>query len=55
MGQIKLQSPLFDKNFPIKSLFIAGLDPFDIILDNLMNFDNCTIVIYDFFDDFNQV
>ena len=55
MGQIKLQSPLFDKILITKLLFIARLDPFEIILDNLMNFDICTILIYDLFDDFNQV
>ena len=51
MGQIKLQSPLFDKIFLTKLLFIAQLDTFKIILNNLMNFDNCD----DLFDDFNQV
>ena len=54
MGQILLQSPLFDKKNLTKLLFIAQLDPFEIILDNLMNFDNCTILIYELFDDFNQ-
>ena len=44
MEQMKLQSPLFDKIFLTKSLFIAQLDPIEIILDNLMNFDNCTIL-----------
>ena len=51
MGQIKWQNPLFDKMFLTKLLFIAQLDPFEIMLDNLMNFDNCTILIYDIFDD----
>ena len=55
MRQVKLQSPLFDKIFLTKSLFIAQLDPFKFILDSLMNFDNCKVLIYDLFDDFNQV
>ena len=55
MWQIKLQSPLFGKIFLTKSLFIAQLDPFKFILDSLMNFDNCKVLIYDLFDDFNQV
>ena len=55
MGQIKWQNPLFDHIFLTKSLFIAQLDPLEITLDNLMNFDNCTILIYDLLDDFNQV
>ena len=55
MEEMKLQSSLCDKIFLTKSLFIAQLDPFEIILDNLMNFDNCKILIYDLFDDFNQV
>ena len=54
MGQMKLQSPLFDKIFLTKLLFIAKSDPFEVILDSVMNFDNCAILIYDLFDDFNQ-
>ena len=54
MGQIKLQSPLFGKIFLTKLLIIAQLDPFEIILDNLMKFDNCTILIYALFDDQND-
>jgi hypothetical protein len=50
MGQIKLQGPLFDKIFLTKLLFIARLYPFEIKLDNLMNFDISTILIYDLFD-----
>ena len=55
MGQIKLQSPLFDKIFLTKLLLIAQLHPFEIILDSLMNFDNCAILICDLFDDINQL
>ena len=31
--------PLFDKTFLTKMLFVAGLGTFEIVLDNLMNFD----------------
>ena len=55
MGQIKLQSPLFDKIFLTKLLFSVQLYLFEIVLDNLMNFDDCTMLIYDPFDDFDQV
>ena len=55
MGQIKLQSPLFDKLFLKISLSIAPFDPFEVIFDNLMNLYNFTTLVYDLFDDFNQV
>ena len=55
MGQTKWQSPRFDKTFLKKLLFIAQLDTFKIVLDNLKNFENFAILIYDLFDDFNQV
>ena len=51
MGQTKFQSPFSDRIFFSKLLFIALLDPFEIILDNLKNFDNCAILIYVLFDD----
>ena len=54
MGQKKMKGPLFDKIFLTKSLFIAWLDPFEIIFDYMMNFDNSRILIHEFFDDFNQ-
>ena len=47
--------PIFDKTFLTKLLLIAQFDPFEIIFDKLMNFDDGKILIYDLFEDFNQV